>query len=228
MLRRGCFVTGTDTGVGKTAVALGLIHALRGHGLRVAAMKPVAAGARQTADGLRNEDAELLAAASGTEIPYERVNPVVYEPAVAPHLAAERAGRPIEFEPLLRVASKLRLESDALVVEGAGGWLVPLDARRTMADLAAGIGLPVVLVVGVRLGCLNHALLSALAIERSRVPLAGWFAVRIDPACELAAENVADLRARLAAPLLGDIPYLDDPYDAALVAGSLSLPELHT
>jgi len=197
------FVTGTDTGVGKTRCAVALCHALAARGRRVAAMKPVASGCTHTPDGLRNEDAVALLAAMTVRARYRDVNPYAFEPAIAPHIAAEEAGVVIDFAVLDRAYERLQLQSDVLIVEGAGGWLAPLDASRGFADLAAHWQTEVILVVGLRLGCLNHALLTAESIERRGLALRGWIANSIDPGLERLAENVASLRSRINAPCLG-------------------------
>jgi dethiobiotin synthetase len=200
---RTLFVTGTDTGVGKTRVASALCRALAARGKRVAAMKPVASGCMQTPDGLRNEDALALLAAMNVRARYAEVNPYAFEPAIAPHIAAEEAGAAIDFAVLDRAYERLGLQSDFLIVEGAGGWLAPLDAARGFADLAAHWQAEVILVVGLRLGCLNHALLTAESIERRGLGLRGWVANSIDPGFERLRENVASLRSRIKAPCLG-------------------------
>lgn len=204
---RGWFITGTDTGVGKTEAALALMAAVQARGLRVVAMKPVASGAVTTGQGLRNEDALRLQQQASVRLAYERVNPYVFAPPIAPHLAAAVAGVTIDIAAIARDYGVLSSAADVTVVEGAGGWLVPLNARQTMADLAARLRLPVILVVGMRLGCLNQALLSAAAILQSGQQLAGWIANEMSPAMEFLAENVASLQQRLPAPLLGQMPY---------------------
>ncbi len=204
---RGCFVTGTDTGVGKTRVAGALCVALGRRGLRVAAMKPVAAGCVRTAAGLRSDDALALAADMNVAAAYADVNPFAFEPPIAPHLAAAAAGNPIRLDVLDAAYARLAAQADVVVVEGAGGWLVPLDAHRSFADLAVHWQLDVVLVVGLRLGCLNHALLTAEAVQRRGVNLRGWVANSIDPGFEPAAANVDTLQRRLPAPCLGWLPY---------------------
>jgi dethiobiotin synthetase len=205
---RGWFVTGTDTGVGKTVVASALVRSLRERGLRAAGMKPVASGCTPTAAGLRNEDALALLEESSHRWAYDVVNPCAYEPAIAPHLAAERAGRPIDLALIKQRFDQIYSASDAIVVEGAGGWRVPLTGRTTIADLAVRLGLPVILVVGLRLGCLNHAFLTAEAIERCGLTLAGWVGSTIDPEFACRDENLATLREWLPAPSLGVIPRL--------------------
>lgn len=203
----GLFVTGTDTGIGKTRVALGLMAALQRQGHRVAAMKPVAAGCEATAEGLRNADALALQAQSCVPLPYMRLNPFALREPIAPHLAAREAGVQLQLATLRRAYREIARQADRVVVEGAGGWLVPLDARHTLADLAAALGLPVVLVVGMRLGCLNHALLTAESIRGHGQCLAGWVANEILPDNPRAAQNVQALVERLDAPLLGRLPF---------------------
>jgi dethiobiotin synthetase len=201
------FVTGTDTGVGKTRIATALCSAFVAAGKRVAAMKPVASGCKATPDGLRNDDALALLEVINVRARYAEVNPYAFAPAIAPHIAAMEAGQSIDFELLDRCHDRLGLQSDVIVVEGAGGWLVPLDARRTFADLAAHWQLDVVLVVGLRLGCVNHALLTVESIQRRGLRLAGWVGNGIDPAFERREENLATLRSLIAAPCLGIVPY---------------------
>ena len=202
-MTRGIFVTGTDTGVGKTLVACALVHALAGRGLHVAAMKPIAAGA--DADGA-NEDSRLLAEASGHGDPAD-VTPVLLREAIAPHIAARHEGREISLQPIRVAYSRIVAGADWIVVEGVGGFVVPLGKGIDTVDLARMLALPVVLVVGIRLGCLNHALLTQGAIRSSGVRLAGWVANHIDPAMPAAEENVAALVERIGAPLLGRLPY---------------------
>lgn len=203
---KGLFVTGTDTGVGKTLVAGAIIRALAGHGVRAAPFKPVAAGCEQTPEGPRNADAVDLLAASVLPLDYEAVNPVALDPAIAPHIAAAEVRRRIDVGALCAAAGRLASGAHCVVVEGAGGWYVPLGPSATMADLAAELGLPVVLVVGMRLGCLNHALLAAEAIPRSGLTLGGWIANQVDPDMARVEENIAALDARIEAPRLGVVP----------------------
>jgi dethiobiotin synthetase len=204
---RGCFVTGTDTGIGKTHASCAILAALRARGLRATGMKPVASGSRVTPAGLRNEDAEALIAASDPQPSYDECNPFAFEPPVAPHLAALQAGVVITLPPLLQAQARLAARADRVVVEGVGGWAVPFSATLDQADLAKALGLPVVLVVGLRLGCHNHALLSARAIAADGCRLAGWIANRVDPDMALADGNIETLRARIGAPLLGILPH---------------------
>jgi dethiobiotin synthetase len=204
----GLFVTGTDTGVGKTVVACALLRVLAGEGLRAVGFKPVAAGAVATDDGLRNEDALCLAEASNVERPYEEINPVVLESAIAPHIAAAAAGISIDVSGLAEARHRLAGHADVVITEGAGGWLVPTGPDATLADLAAAIGDPVVMVVGMRLGCLNHALLTAAAIRAHGLRLSGWIDNRIDRTMPALEENLATLDERLEAPRIGSIPWL--------------------
>jgi dethiobiotin synthetase len=201
------FITGTDTGIGKTRVATALCRAFAAQGKRVAAMKPVASGCVRTHEGLRNADAMALLEVMTVRARYAEVNPYAFEPAIAPHLAALEAGCSIDFDILDRCYERLSVQSDVTVVEGAGGWLAPLDAARSFADLAAHWQLGVIVVVGLRLGCLNHALLTAESIERRGVPLCGWVGNAVDPGFQRHDENVAALRARIAAPCLGIVPH---------------------
>jgi dethiobiotin synthetase len=205
------FVTGTDTGVGKTLVSCALLHAMARRHPRVVGMKPVAAGLVQTQDGWDSEDAIALRAASTVRVPPALDNPVRLPDPLSPHLAAERAGTRIDIHHLVACQRELAQHADAMVVEGAGGFLVPLSPEHTGADLAQALGLPVLLVVGLRLGCLNHALLSAEAIRARGLPLAGWVANRIDPGMAAADDNMAFLRQRLGAPLLADIAHSAAP-----------------
>ena len=219
----GVFVTGTDTEIGKTHVSRALVAAARARGRRIGVMKPVAAGAEQTPLGLRNEDAlALIAAARGTapdapvaETDYAQVNPYCFPPPVSPHIAAAQAGVAIDL-PRLAALARGRLtgdrpENDWLVVEGAGGWLAPLSETEAISDLAVAVGLPVLLVVGLRLGCLNHAELTARDIRRSGLPLAGWVANAVDPAMTCREENVSMLTIRFGEPPLARFGFGDPP-----------------
>jgi dethiobiotin synthetase len=207
------FITGTDTDCGKTHVATALLHALRARGLRAVAYKPIAAGCRDTEEGWRNDDAEKLLAASAPGFSYAQVNPVALKSPIAPHLAAQEMGLELSVGSLLEAAEILAARSDWLVVEGAGGFLVPLNAQETMADLPAKAGWPVILVVGMRLGCINHALLSVEAISK-RAKLLGWVANVLPPEQSYWQDNIECLRARIAAPCLGVVTAAD-PLQAA-------------
>ncbi len=203
---KGVFVTGTDTGVGKTVVATALARGLVSTGLRVAVMKPVASGSERTNEGLRNDDALKLMAASNVAAPYDTVNPYCFEPPVSPHIAAEEAEIEVDITQIQQRFAALVGLSDWIVVEGAGGWLAPIGPRQSICDLALTLGLPVVLVVGVRLGCINHALLTKLAIETHGARFAGWFANTIDPAMPRRAENLETLTRLLGQPPLATVP----------------------
>ncbi len=202
---RGFFVTGTDTGVGKTRVAVAILHALAGAGARVAGMKPVASGCALVNGRLINDDARALQAASSVKLTADEVNPYAFAPAIAPHVAARRAGVVIDLSRLVAGFEQLAARADSVVVEGAGGWLVPIGEARTMADLAAALRLPVILVVGMRLGCINHALLTAEAIAASGQLLAGWVANDAQPPMEERAASLAALAERLRAPCIADL-----------------------
>jgi len=213
------FVTGTDTGVGKTLVSCALLHAFAAQGLTVAGFKPVAAGC--DADG-RNEDANALLAASSLRLAYERVNPYCFASAMAPHIAASHSGVRIEFAPILAAYHELSGLAHEVIVEGAGGFRVPLNDRQDSADLARELGLPVILVAGMRLGCLNHALLTVEAIAARGLTLAGWVANVLDAQMPALQDNVTELQRRMAAPLLGIVPRMDEP-DARIVARWMDL-----
>lgn len=219
---RGYFVTGTDTGVGKTLITTAMLHQCKREGHTAVGMKPVAAGCVRTPAGWVNEDVEALRAASGVALPVPAMNVYLFNAPIAPHIAAEEEGVEIDVDEILHRFRRLGELADVVIVEGAGGWVVPLDDRMTMADLADELGLPVILVVGMRLGCINHALLTARSIEDSGLRLAGWVANRIDPAMARFEENLAALSARIEAPLLGVVPHQSPP-DPARIA--LKLPQ---
>lgn len=221
---RGVFITGTDTGVGKTLIAAALLRALAIRGVRAVGMKPVAAGCAPTAHGLRNEDVTALAGASNVEAPIDLINPYRFEPAIAPHLAAAQAGVTISLARIRDAFVALSAMARWVVVEGAGGLLVPLNDREDFADLAGLLELPVLLVVGMRLGCLNHALLTAEAIRGRGLRLSGWVANCLEAAMPAFEENVQALRRRLGAPLLGTVPF--GTQDAGLAASFLDLETL--
>jgi dethiobiotin synthetase len=204
---RGVFVTGTDTGIGKTHASVALVRAQRACGRSAIGMKPVASGCRATPAGLRNEDAEALIAASDPAPPYALCNPYAFAPPIAPHLAAREAGVAVALAPLVAAYRTLAAMADRIVVEGVGGWSVPLSDALIQADLVRALELPVVLVVGLRLGCINHALLSARGIVADGCELAGWIANRVDPAMARAEENLDALCARIDAPLLGALAH---------------------
>lgn len=226
-----CFVAGTDTGVGKTHVSAALLHALRATGLAAVGMKPVASGCEWRDGAWHNDDVAQLRAASSVPVPLALTCPYLLRTPCSPHLAAEADGVRIVREPIVAAFDTLRARADAVVVEGVGGFRVPLDTGEhgwDTADLAAMLALPVVLVVGLRLGCLNHAMLSAEAIRARGLRLAGWVANRIDPAMPLADDNIATLRDALGAfdaPHLGTLPWQDGP-DPRHAAGLLDLSAL--
>ena len=211
MMRNGIFIAGTDTGIGKSLASASLLRALQARGWRALGMKPVASGCTLTAQGSRNDDAELLRAHGSGAPDYALVNPCAVPEPIAPHLAAARAGVEIRLDSLAAAFAALSTMSQCIVVEGVGGWAVPLSDTLMQADLVRKLRLPVILVVGLRLGCLNHALLSARAIAGDGCGLVGWIANRIDPLMDCVDENLATLRARLPAPCLGVLPHADTP-----------------
>jgi dethiobiotin synthetase len=224
MTPKGFFVTGTDTEVGKTFVSVALTRALVARGLRVGVMKPIASGSNPTPEGPRNSDAVALMAAANVAAPYEVVNPYCFLPPISPHIAARESGVTVDLALLRRRYESLADAADCVVVEGAGGWLAPIGDALSMADLAVALALPAILVVGLRLGCLNHALLTRESIAARRVPFAGWVANAVDPLFERSAENLATLTARLASPPLAHVPALTrtcGPPDLAEAAARL-------
>jgi dethiobiotin synthetase len=213
----GFFIAGSDTGIGKTLVAAALLHAYAGHGYRVLGMKPVAAGA-ELVDGVWvNEDVAVLRAAGNVQAEPDLLNPYLFREAIAPHIAAEHKGVRIEIPRIRAAYEALAAEADVVVVEGVGGLLVPLSEQKDAADLAVVLDLPLILVVGMRLGCINHALLTVEAIAARGLMLAGWVANRLDPAMAAYDENLSALSKRLPAPLLAELPYMAsvDPQWAA-------------
>ena len=199
------FITGTDTEIGKTYVASALIRQLVAEGYRVAGMKPVASGCESTEAGLRNEDALSLIAASNVELPYEIVNPFAFEPAIAPHIAAQEAGHKIDIKRIRRLAETIK--ADYLIIEGVGGWCVPLGGTRMLSELAMATAQETIIVVGMRLGCINHALLTAAQVQRDGMPLKGWIANHVDPDMHAQSENLATLQSLMPCPLLGVLPW---------------------
>ncbi len=206
----GVFVTGTDTSVGKTLAACALLRALGGTGMAVSGYKPVAAGAELVDGFLRNDDAVWLQRCSSTRPEYDEVNPVALEAAIAPHIAAHDAAVELDLGRLVAAHQRLADKSDFVVTEGAGGWLVPLGDGLQFSDLAVALDVPVILVVGMRLGCLNHALLTAESIAGHGARLGGWIANTLEPGMTALAENLATLERGLAAPLIGSIPWLEN------------------
>ena len=213
------FITGTDTGVGKTHVSVSLVKALVKHGLRVSVMKPIASGSDRTPKGLRNADAQALAEASNVDVQYATINPYCFEPAISPHIAAAEAKIDVDVGRIKEQFESLRSIADFTVVEGAGGWYAPISKAQSMADLPKALNIPVVLVVGVRLGCLNHARLSKEAIAAGGVKFAGWVANCVDPTLERAVENLASLEQMLGRAALAVFPFAA-PTGVAAVAGA--------
>lgn len=201
------FIAGTDTGIGKTHAACTLLHVLRAAGYSACGMKPVASGCFETPEGLRNDDALALQAASSTVAPYALTNPIALRDPLSPHLAAAHAGVEISLAPLRAAFDQLSGTHQKVVVEGVGGWLVPLAPGLLAADIAKQWRLPVILVVGLRLGCLSHALLTARTIEADGCRLLGWIGNGVDPAMDALDENLATLRELLPAPCLGVLPH---------------------
>lgn len=213
-MQRHLFVTGTDTEVGKTRISVGLVKVLQQQGYSVAAMKPVASGCEWQDGQLQNEDALALSQQADIKLPYSQVNPYAFEPAIAPHLAADQVGQSISLDLIETNFAAMKLQADAIVVEGAGGWLVPLNDQKTIADLAKALQIPVVLVVAIKLGCINHALLTVQAIATSGLKLEGWVANDFlqDPQ---STAIIQSLTQRIAAPCLGIVPKLADHEDAS-------------
>ena len=214
------FVTGTDTDVGKTLISCALLHAFAEQGYRVIGMKPVAAGGCD--DNEHNEDAKKLRASSNVQASFGQINPYCFARAVAPHLAARFVGVSINLDRIVQSFGELAAQSDVVIVEGAGGFKVPLNDHQNIADLAIRLELPVILVVGMRLGCINHALLTVDAVEASGLKLAGWVANVVDANMAMQVENITALKLRIAAPLLGVVHYQAVP-DAKVAAKELDL-----
>lgn len=202
----GLFIAGTDTGVGKTLVAKALIQRGVAAGKRVAAMKPISAGCVQTPEGWLNDDVAQLRAASNVSLPLALMNPYAFELPVAPHLAAQQAGIEIDLARIESAYREIEFQSDEVIVEGVGGLLVPINANQTAADIVLRLNLPVILVVGMRLGCLNHALLTVEAMARRGIKLEAWVANQIDPTMREFEANLASLKERISAPLLCVLP----------------------
>lgn len=205
------FITGTDTEVGKTIASGALLQAAARAGYRCAGYKPVASGAEITPQGIRNEDACHLQACSSVSLTYDEVNPLVFIEPTSPHIVSEVEQRPIDFEVMSRGLAALTEKADWVLVEGAGGWFTPLTAQQTFADWVAREPLPVILVVGIKLGCINHALLTAQAVTQAGLTLAGWIANDIQPVGRWHREYLETLQRHLCAPLLGEIPYVTAP-----------------
>jgi dethiobiotin synthetase len=221
MANRGLFITGTDTGCGKTAITLALMRLLQEQGYRVLGMKPVATGSERASGGSFNEDALRIQEAGSLDVPYELINPYAYAPPIAPHIAAAEAGSEIETGVIRTCFEALVELADLVIVEGVGGWRVPLGPDLEVADLPGLLGIPALLVVGLRLGCLNHALLSAEGVLEQGCGFAGWVANRLDPALLRPEQSLATLVERIPAPCLGSVPHLPGRIDAVEMARSL-------
>lgn len=222
---KGLFVTGIDTDCGKTEISLGLMAAWQTRGKSVLGMKPVASGCTMGPDGARNADAVRLQAQGSSQAPYGLINPYAFVPPIAPHIAAGWSGVEIELATIARAYQSLAEEAELVVVEGVGGWRVPLGSSLSVSDIPRALGLPVILVVGLRLGCINHALLSAESILAHGCHLAGWAANCIDSGMEAGDQNLATLAALIGSTCIGVVPWQDGPAEPAEVAGYLN-PEL--
>lgn len=225
-MKKRFFIAGTDTDAGKTLVTTGLLTAANRKGMRTIGLKPVAAGCEQTPDGLRNSDALQLQQAASVKLSYEQINPIAFEPPIAPHIAAEQEGRALTADRLAAYCRGAMMQpADLVLVEGAGGWRVPLSMRESLARLPQLLELDVILVVGMKLGCINHAILTAEAIARDGLRLAGWVANHVDPEMACPEENLATLERLFRAPLIGRVPWLEQPSVDA-VADCLDLSKL--
>ena len=224
-MTKSYFVTGTDTDAGKTLICQALLLKADQNNLKAYALKPLAAGASHTAQGLTNEDALLLQQAANVKLPYAQINPIVFQQAIAPHIAAELEGRRIVSGQLLGfVRGALLHKADLKLIEGAGGWLVPINSREYLSCVAKALQLEVILVVGIKLGCLNHALLTARAIAMDGVKIAGWIGTQVDKEMPAFEENVNTLKQQLPAPCWGIIPYKDN-ITADQAAAYITLPQ---
>ncbi|ANG61860.1 dethiobiotin synthase [Marinobacterium aestuarii] len=226
MAKHNFFVAGTDTDAGKTLVSTGILQAANRLGLQTIGLKPVAAGSEETPEGLRNDDALKLQQAASIKLGYDSVNPITLAAAVAPHIAAAQVGRSLSADRIAALCrGSMMQRADLLLIEGAGGWRVPLNGREMLSRVPQLLETPVILVIGMKLGCINHALLSAEAIVRDGLRIAGWVANRIDPHMACYEDNLATLRGLFQAPLLGEVPYLANPTPEA-VADCLDLSAL--
>ncbi|MDH5219076.1 MAG: dethiobiotin synthase [Gammaproteobacteria bacterium] len=205
-MSQGYFITGTDTHIGKSIVSASLLHGASQRNLKAAGMKPVATGCLESKDGLRNEDAEMMIQYSTVDLPYELVNPYAFEPPVSPHLAAKHLNEEIRLDKIVESYQAIKEQADMVIVEGVGGWMVPINETELVEDIARAIGLPLLFVVGTRLGCINHALLTMERIKASGLPVAGWIANIMDRNIDFLPEVIDTLRLRIDAPLVGIIP----------------------
>lgn len=206
-MKQGFFITGTDTGVGKTWFTVLLMRYLQAQGHHVNGMKPIASGSEQQGPRLVNEDAEAILHACSGSLDYDTVNPLAYAPPIAPHIAAQQAGRPIDLDQILAAYTHLTADSDVLVVEGVGGWRVPVNAEQSLVALVRRLQLPVILVIGLRLGCINHALLTAESIRNDGVPLFGWAISELEKDYLYKAETLATIENAVGCPMLGEVPH---------------------
>lgn len=211
------FIAGTDTGIGKTMITAALVREFARRGLRSVGMKPVAAGCEQHGDALLSDDVMQLRAASNVAAQLNLINPYAFEPPIAPHIAAQQAGADIELDMIVQAFENLQQQADVVVVEGVGGFRVPLGATVDTADLAQILDIPVILVVGMRLGCISHALLTVEAIQARGLAMAGWVANRIDPDMAAFEENLAALQQRIPAPCLAVVPWNGEPDFSSLI-----------
>lgn len=208
MIPSHLFVTGTDTEVGKTRISTGLMAVLQQQGLKVAGMKPIASGCEWRDGQWQNEDALAMIEQSNVSLPYATINPYAFEPAIAPHIAAQQVNTEIALSTIRQQYEQLEQQADAVIVEGAGGWLVPINNKETMADLAVALDLPVVLVVAIKLGCINHALLSVESIQHKGLKLVGWVANHLSEQAQ-SVEIIETLKQHIQAPCLGVVPRLE-------------------
>ncbi len=226
-MKQKYFIAGTDTDAGKTLIAAGLLNKSKSEGLSTVGLKPIAAGCEETPEGLRNDDALMLMAQSTEELPYEQVNPIAFAPPIAPHIAGQQLRRPLSAGRIVGLLRGVLMINRAqfTLVEGAGGYRVPLNPKETLADVTKELNLPVILVVGMKLGCLNHALLTVEAIQRDGLKLAGWIANRVDEDMAVYKENIETLHAMIQAPCLGEVPFLSEPTPET-VASHIKLPSV--
>jgi len=207
-MSKAYFITGTDTGVGKTWASVALMRYFQNKGKSAIGMKPVAAGCEWLDGQLKNEDALLMQQHASVDLDYNEINPFAYEEAVSPHLAADDR-HPVQLDGIVQAFNQIKNKSDVIVVEGAGGWFAPLNHEQDIADLAVALKIPVILVVAIRLGCINHARLTFQAVQAANVECAGWIAMCVDPDMQKQAENIATIKNKLTIPLLGALPYMD-------------------
>jgi dethiobiotin synthetase len=210
-MKQAYFITATDTDAGKTYIASALVRHFAQQGLKSVGMKPIAAGCEWVDSKLQNSDVHQLTQASNVDAPLSLINPYTFQPPIAPHIAAQQVGVEIALDKIQQAFVQLSQLADVVIVEGAGGFLVPLNDTQTMADLAASLNIPVILVVGMRLGCINHALLSVQAIQARGLTLAGWVANQIDPNMAMLAENIQTLKQRINAPCLAEVAWGQAP-----------------